>query len=157
MLFDKQNLFSDAQAISGAAGTFVSTHKIDLNGGTPGFTTDTLGNTPGNDPGKSPELDVLITVTEAFAGGDSVNFQVGADDSAAFGSPTVLATTGAIAIASLVPGYVARLSLPAGRAAADRYLGVQYVTLGASSMSAGKVTAGLVMRGGKQSAPGTTT
>lgn len=153
-MFDKQLLLSDAQAIAGAAGTYVSTNKIDIRGGTPGHSTDTLGNTTENDPGKSPELDVLFVVTEAFAGGDSVNFQIGYDDSAAFGSPTILQTTGAIAIASLVPGYQARLSLPPGRTAADIYLGAQYVTLGAGAMTAGKVTAAVIQRNGKPTAPG---
>lgn len=153
-MLDKQNLLSDAQAIAGAAGTFVSTHKIDVRGGTPGFTTDTLGNTAEMDPGKSPEVDVLIQVVEDFAGGDSVNFQIGYDNDAAFGSPTILASTGAIAIAALKAGYQARLALPPGRTAADIYLGAQYVTLGAGAMTAGKVTAGIIQRGGKPTAPG---
>ncbi len=155
MLLDAQNLLSDSQAIAGAAGTYVSTNKVDVRGGTMGWTTDTLGNATKIDPGTAPELDVLFTVTEQFAGGDSVNFQVGYDDSAAFGSPTILQTTGAIAVAALKPGYQARLSLPPGRAAADIYLGAQYVTLGAGAMTAGKVTAAIVSRHGKQSAPGT--
>ncbi len=153
-MLDKQLLMSDQQAIAGAAGTYVSTNKIDVRGGVPGFNTDTLGNTVENDPGKSPEVDVLIQVTEQFAGGDSVSFQIGYDDSAAFGSPTILAQTPAIAIATLKPGYQVRLALPPGRTAADLYLGTQYVTLGAGAMSAGKVTAGVIQRGGKPTAPG---
>lgn len=153
-MLDLQNLLSDAQAIAGAAGTYVSTNKLNVNGGTPGFTTDTLGNTLENDPGKSPEVDVLFTVVEAFAGGDSVNAQIGYDNDAAFGSPTILQTTGAIPIATLVPGYQFRLSLPPGRAAADIYLGAQYVTLGAGAMTAGKITAAVIQRNGKPTAPG---
>lgn len=152
-MFDKQLVMSDKQAITGAAGTTVCTNKIDLQGGTPGFTTDTLGNTVLNDPGRS-EVDVLITVTEQFAGGDSVNFQLGADNDSAFGSPTILATSGAIAIATLKPGYQVRLRLPAGIAAADKYLGVQYVTLGAGAMTAGKVFAALIMDDARPTAPG---
>lgn len=153
-MFDKQLMLSDQQAIAGAAGTYVSTNKIDTRGGTPGFTTDTLGNTVGNDPGKSPAVDVLFTVTEQFAGGDSVNAQIGYDNDSAFGSPTILATTGAIAVATLKPGYQFRLALPPGQAAADIYLGAQYVTLGAGSMTAGKITATIVQHGGKPTAPG---
>ena len=97
-MLDKQLMLSDNQAIAGAAGTFVSTNVVDVRGSaTPGPTTDTLGNTVENDPGKSPSVDVLFLVTEQFAGGDSVNFQVGYDNAANFGSPTILATTGAIA------------------------------------------------------------
>lgn len=151
-MLDRQNLLSDAQTISGAAGTYVATNVIDTRGGTPGFTTDTLGNTMNNDPGKSPEVDILFTVVEAFTGGTSVSFQVGYDDAAAFSSPTILAQTPAIAIASLTPGYQARLALPPGQAAADIYLGAQYVTLG--TMTGGKVTAGIVQRNGKPTAPG---
>lgn len=158
-MLDKQNLFSDQQAIAGAAGTFVSTNKVQVtavspSGGTGAFTTDTLGNTVENDPGKSPAVDILITVTEQFAGGDTVSFQVGYDNDAAFGSPTILAQTPAIAIATLKPGYQVRLSLPPGRTAADLYMGVQYVTLGAGAMSAGKVTAGIIQHGARPTAPG---
>lgn len=158
-MLDKQNLLSDNQAIAGAAGTFVSTNKIDTRGGntnagTSGFNSDTLGNTLSNDKGKSPEVDILITVTEQFVGGDTVSFQVGYDDSAAFGSPTILAQTPAIAVALLKPGYQVRLALPPGQTAADVYLGTQYVTLGAGAMTAGKVNAGIVQRGGRPTAPG---
>lgn len=161
-MHDKQNLLSNAQAIAGAAGTYVSTDKINTQGRlaslpaemVAGATTDTLGNTVEDDPGKSPALDVLFTVTEQFVGGDSVNFQIGYDDSSAFGSPTILASTGAIAVATLKPGYQARLQLPPGRTAADIYLGAQYVTLGAGAMTAGKVTAAVIQRGGKPTAPG---
>lgn len=153
-MLDKQNLLSDAQAIAGAAGTYVSTNKIDVRGGTPGFTTDTLGNTAEMDPGKAPAIDIEFVVVEQFAGGDSVNCQVGYDNDAAFGTPTILASTGAIAIATLKPGYQFRLALPPGRTAADLYLGAQYVTLGAGAMTAGKITAGLVQRGSIPTAPG---
>ena len=153
-MFDKQNALSDQQAIAGAAGTFVSTNKIDVRGGTPAFTTDTLGNTVENDPGKSPELDVLFVVTEQFAGGDSVNAQIGYDNDPAFGSPTILQTTGAIAVATLKPGYQFRLALPPGRTAADLYLGAQYVTLGAGAMTTGKISAFVGQRGFKPTAPG---
>lgn len=154
-MLDKQNLLSDAQAIAGAAGTYVSTNKINVNGATtPGYTTDTLGNTLENDPGKSPELDVLFTIVEQFAGGDTVSFQIGYDDDSAFGSPTILAQTPAIAIATLKPGYQPRLALPPGRTAADIFLGARYVTLGAGAMTAGKVTAAVVQRGAKPTAPG---
>lgn len=157
MLFDKQNLFSDGQALTATAN---STNVIDLRGtataaGNNGpFFTDTLGNTVPNDPGKSPELDVLVTVTETFSGGTSVAFALCADDAENFGSPTTLATTPAIAVASLVAGYQARLALPPGIAAADRYLGLVYTVVGTPTL--GKVTAALVGRYGKQSAPGTT-
>ena len=151
-MLDKQNLFSDAQAITVTA---VGTNVIKLTGGTPGFTTDTLGNTPDNDPGKSPGLDLLITVVEQFtaAGAATLTIALEADDDPAQGSATTLATTPAIGKATLVPGYQVRLALPPGIAAADVHLGLRY-TVAAGPMTAGKITAGLVQRGGKPTAPG---
>lgn len=157
MLLDKQNLFSDAQAITVTA---VSTDKVDLNGtaSTTGFTTDTLGNTPVNDPGRSPELDVLFTVTEAFTavGAATLTIALVTDEDPTLATPTTLVSTAAIGKALLVPGYQARLSLPAGNAAADRYLGASY-TVATGPMTAGKITAGLIARDGRQTAPGSFT
>jgi len=151
-MLDKQNLFSDAQAITVTAN---STNVVDAVGGTPGFTTDTLGNTPDNDAGKSPELAILITVTEAFtaAGAATLTVAVVGDDSAALASPTTLMTSAAIGKATLVPGYQFRLALPPGNAAADRYLGLVF-TVATGPMTAGKITAGLVQRGSRPTAPG---
>lgn len=151
-MLDKQLLFSDAQSITGTDTTVVSTNKIKLTGGADGFTTDTLGNTLGNDPGKSPEVDILITVVTAFSGGTSVAFDVGYDNDSAFGSPTVMASSAAIAVATLVPGYQVRLSMAPGQSASDIYMGIQARTVGA--VSAGAITAGLVQKGGKPTAPG---
>lgn len=151
-MLDKQLLMSDAQAVTVTA---VSTNVINLNGGTPGFTTDTLGNTMDNDPAKSPELDVLITVTEQFTavGAATLTIQLQGDDDPAQGSPTALAVTPAIGKAALVPGYQVRLALPPGNAAADKYLGLTY-TVATGPMTAGKITAGLIQRGSKPTAPG---
>lgn len=151
-MLDKQNLMCDQQAVTVTA---VSTNSIDLQGGTPGFTSDTLGNTVDNDPGKSPELDILITVTEQFTAAGAATLTVGliTDDSAALGSPTTLMTSAAIGKATLVPGYRFRLSLPPGNAAADKFLGLQF-TVATGPMTAGKITAGLIHRFAKPTAPG---
>lgn len=150
-MLDKQNLISDAQAVTVTA---VSTNSVDLLGGMT-LGTDTLGNTPDNDFAKSPELDILITVTEQFTAAGAATLQVAVitDDSAALGSPTTLMTSAAIGKATLVPGYQFRLGLPPGNAAADRYLGLQY-TVATGPMTAGKVTAALVHRLAKPNAPG---
>jgi hypothetical protein len=151
-MLDRQNMISDAQAITVTA---VGTNVIKLNGGTPGFTTDTLGNTVDNDPAKSPELDMLITVTEAFtaAGAATLTIALEADDASDQSSATTLATTPAIGKATLVPGYQVRLSLPPGIAAADVHLGLRY-TVATGPMTAGKVTAGIIQRNSKPTAPG---
>jgi len=150
MLIDKQNMFSNAQAITATAN---STDKVDLQGGTPAFTTDTLGNTVPRDPGKSPELEIVAQVVEAFSGGTSVAVSVVADDDPALGSPTTLHSTPAIAVATLKAGYQFRIALPAGIASADRYLGLVYTVVG--TPSAGKISAWLAPPMGKQTAPGT--
>ena len=152
MLLDKQNLFSDAQAAT--TGTQLSTDKIDLRGITI-FRTDNLGNTPPDDPGRSPEIDVLVRVTTTFTGGTSLAVNLVADDDPALGSPTILQSSGAIAEASLIAGYNFKLQIPPGIAVADRYLGLQFVTVGAHG--AGAITAGIIPRGEKQTAPGSFT
>ncbi len=151
-MLDKQNLISDQQAITVTA---VGTNVVKLTGGTPAFTTDTLGNTMDNDPGKSPELDLLITVTEQFtaAGAATLTVALEADDDPAQGSATTLATTAALGKAVLVPGKQITLPIPPGIAAADVHLGLRY-TVATGPMTAGKITAGIVHRMGKPTAPG---
>ena len=159
-MLDRQNLISDQQAITVTA---VGTNVIRLNGVpatlptgmVAGATADTLGNTMDNDPGKSPELDILIQVTEQFAaaGAATLTFALEADDDPAQGSATTLATTPAIGKATLVPGYQTRLQLPPGIAAADVHLGLRF-TVATGPMTAGKVVAGLIQRNAKATAPG---
>ena len=148
-------MISDGQAITVTA---VGTNVIRLNGApaaTPGFTTDTLGNTVDNDPGKAPEVDILITVTEAFvaAGAATLTIALEADDDSAQGSATTLMTTPAIGKATLVPGYQVRIALPPGIAAADLHLGLRY-TVATGPFTAGKITAGIIQHNAKPTAPG---
>lgn len=151
-MFDKQLMFSDAQAITTTAN---STNVVKITGGTPAFTTDSLGNTPENDVGRSPALDVLVQVITAFtaAGAATLTVSLVADDDAALGSATTIASTAAIGKATLVPGYQFRLALPAGFAAADVHLGLVF-TVATGPMTAGAVTAGLIAHHAKHTAPG---
>lgn len=154
MLFDKQNMFSDAQAIT--TGVQVSTDKVDTQGGSfISVTSDNLGNTPVKDAGRAPAVDVDILVVETFTVGTSLQVGLVADDDPALGSPTVLATSAVIAEAVLKAGYRFRLSLPPGIAVADRYLGLQFTTVG--THTTGKITAGIVPPGSKQTSPGSFT
>ncbi|MDP2270923.1 MAG: hypothetical protein Q8K32_09350 [Archangium sp.] len=154
MLFDKQNMFSDAQAVT--TGTQVSTDKVDTQGGSfIAVTADNLGNTPMKDAGRAPGVDVDVQVVETFTGGTSLRVDLASDDDAALGSPTVLASSAVIAEATLIAGYRFRLSLPAGMAVADKYLGLQFVSVG--THSTGKITAGIVPPGSKQTSPGSMT
>jgi hypothetical protein len=154
MLLDLQNLFMNNVAVTATA----VSNAVDLRGGTPGFTTDTLGNTPIKDPGRSPELDVLITVTQTFtaAGAATLTVALVTDDDPALGSPTTLVTTPAIGKATLVQGYQIRIALPPGAPAVGSdgtYMGLS-LTVATGPMTAGKLTAGLVPRDGRQTAPG---
>jgi hypothetical protein len=156
MLFDKQNLMLDNAAVTVSA----VSNSIDLQGGAvgvppgPGFTTDSRGNTISNDIGSSPELDVLVTVTEQFtaSGAATLTVSIVSDDDPNLGSPTVLISSAAIPKAALKPGYQFRLPLPRG--INERYLGLS-MTVGTGPMTAGRLTAGIVPRGSIQSAPNT--
>lgn len=146
MLLDKQNLFSDKQTLAFAAGSVLSTNTIDLGatGTVPG-----LGGSPISDPGRS-EVGLVATITEAVNNATSVKAELVMADNAALSSNlVVLQDTGAIAIASLVPGYQFRFSgLPPG--INKRYLGMRYTNVG-TTPTTGAVTAGIVIN--KQTNP----
>lgn len=139
MLLDKQNMFSEAQAIT--TGSANSTNTIDLGvAGSP-----IIGGTAIQDPGRGQEIQVFAQVVTAFTSGGSGTLTVKLVQSAAAGltSPTILAQTDAIPVATLAAGYQFRLSgIPAG--VTQRYLGLIY-TVATADMTAGAVTAGLVL------------
>lgn len=147
MMLDKQTTFSDQQDLAQAAGTYLSTNAYDQGAAA----LDTLGNTITKDKGRIRELELLVQVTETFTSGGAGTLQVNliTDDAEALGSPTIIQSSPAIALATLKAGYQFRLALPAGLA--ERYIGCQYV-VGTATMTAGKVTAGLI--NAKQTAPG---
>ena len=130
MITDAQLLFSDQQADVRNAATYVSTNTVDLG--------------VARDIGNGQTLYVDFTVDDAFTGGTSVQFQVISSAAANLGTPTVLATTPAIVDATLVTGYRTQLAIPPVVGNGQRYLGVQYVGVGAHS--AGKVSARLVLQ-----------
>jgi hypothetical protein len=136
MIFSKKLLFSNGQAVTATA---VSTNVIDLGAtGTVPYSPAALKANVGN--GASVPVD--IQVVEAFAGITSlqVEFQVAADE--AFTSPTVVAVTPAVPVASLVAGYKFVIDkIPVGTN--KRYMRLNYVVAGGPG-SAGKITAGIV-------------
>lgn len=148
MLLDKQNTFSDQQAFSlaGFGTPVVSTNAIDLQGGGVLY-VDTLGNTLLSDPGRAKRLDMLCQVTVAVtsAGAATIQFDLctstGADQATGI---VVIQSTPAIALASLVAGYQARLEIPPGLPSTGRYLFVRY-TVGTANVTAGAFTCGLVI------------
>lgn len=128
MITDKENLFSEDQAVTVSA---ASTNVIDL----------------GNDASEIQALnekghvELFVQVTTAFASGTSLKVTLQSDDDEAFGSATTLLDTAAIATASLVAGYQFKFgSLPQIN---EQYLRLYYTVVG--TMSAGKIFAGLVV------------
>lgn len=131
MLIDRQNRFSDAQAI--VTGTTASSDVIDL-----GVARDIGG-------AVTDRLHLLCEVTTAFTSGGSATLQVkvqGSNDNSSF---TDLYMSPAVAVASLTQGYKflqgPLLSMLSGTL--YRYIRLAYV-VATADMTAGKITAGLV-------------
>lgn len=127
MILDKQNIFSDGQAITATAD---STNIIDL------------GSTR---MGEGEPIPLNIQVEESFtaAGAATLTVSVLCDDNEAFSSAQTLYTSPAIGKATLVKGY--RLpgfsTLPIGT---ERYIKLVY-TVATGPMTTGKINAALVL------------
>lgn len=145
MMLDKNTTLSDAQDLAQAAGTYLSTNVYDQGAAA----TDTLGNTIPKDLGKEFWQEILVQVVETFTSAGAATLQVNIVTGSTSTPATVIQSSAAIALATLVAGYQFKLALPAGLT--DRYLGVQYV-IGTATTTAGKCTAALVQA--KQTAPG---
>lgn len=138
MIFDVQGLFSNKQAIDGTVGTTVSTNVIDT-----GATDVPIGAAAAwaYDLGKGPAIPLRVQMTTAAAGGTSLQVIVQTSVDEAFSSPIVVLSSAAIAVASLVAGYVFVLDqIPRGVTA--RYIRLAYTRVG--TLTAGNVTAGVV-------------
>lgn len=134
MLFDEQNMFSDAQAITADA---ASTNFINL--GAPG----TVPHAPAaqkQDIGGGNSLTIAAQVVEDFVGGTSLKVQLQMDDNSSFSSPTVVAESATVAVGDLVAGKMLSLTVvPPG--VSEQYIRLNYDVTG--SPSAGKITAGI--------------
>lgn len=131
MIFDRQTLFSDAQAITADA---ASTNVIDLGPIGPGIVRDV---------GKGKKIPLVIQVVEAFNTLTSIEVKVEVDDNSAFSSPKVVASTGAILLADLTAGK--RFSIDViPRGTNERFLRLNYDVTG-TAPTLGKITAGVVM------------
>lgn len=126
MMTDRETTFSNFQAVT--TGTQYSTDKYNTG----------LANHPNINTGR--ELQVFVSVGTAFAGGTSLTVNLVESANSDLSSPTVLATTGAIAEASLTAG--ARLLATALPRTSKQYLGLEFVTVGIHS--AGTIWGGLV-------------
>lgn len=126
MYIDKELEFSDAQAVTAAAG---STNYIDLGSA--------------RDMGLSGPLQVCVTVDEAATatGAATVTFQLQCDDNSSFSSAKTVIQTDAIGKASLVLGYQFFLPIPVGLD--ERYVRLYY-SVATGPLTAGKFTAQIV-------------
>lgn len=127
MILDKQQMFSDEQAITSTAN---STNVVDL--GAFGEATQ-----DGGEP-----LTILAQVIEDFtaAGAGTLTVTLETDDNASFSSATTLLSTAAIAKGTLVGGYQLPISFLAANA--ERYVRLVY-TVATGPFTAGKITAAI--------------
>ena len=129
MITDKYLRLSEAQEVLTSA---VSTNTIDLS--------------QARDVGEGKPLYMVFTVTTAFtraAGALTVTFNTLIDDDAALGSPTTLASTGAIAKADLAIGAQFVLQIPPVLGSKGlRYLGASFTN--SATADTGKVTVDIV-------------
>lgn len=135
-ILDTTLLFSENQAITATA---ISTNVMQFPA------TGTVpheGAALARNLGPGNEIPLFIQVTEAFATLTSLTIDVVTADNAALSTnPVVLATTGAIAAATLVAGYKPNPRIfPDGTV--KEYLGIRYTVTG-SNATTGKVTAAL--------------
>ena len=117
---------SEDQAVTSTA---VSTNTVDLG--------------VARDMGEGTALYMNFALTEAFANGTSITFEIITSASDNLGSPTVIGSSATIATAALTLGknIVVRLN-PDIAGKGQRYLGARYTVVG--TMNAGKVTADIV-------------
>ncbi len=126
MITDKLLRVSEDQAVTSTA---VSTSSIDL--------------VVARDMGEGTALYMNFALTEAFANGTSITFEIITSASDNLGSPTVIGSSATIATAALTLGknIVVRLN-PSIAGKGQRYLGARYTVVG--TMNAGKITADVV-------------
>lgn len=122
-IIDKFNEFSDAQAFT--TGDNTSTYSFDTKSADIGS-------------GEDVRLVVQVDTTVTSNGNATVEIKYVQSDNADLSAADVLATSGAIAKATLVAGYTAmRLKIPENT---KRYVGVIY-TVGTADLTAGKFSA----------------
>lgn len=137
MIFSAQQLFSDDQAVTATA---VSTNVIDT--GVRGTPYDAAAALNG-DIGKGNPICFLAQVTANFATLTSLTITLETSANSDLSSSTVLYSTGAVPLASLVAGYQIPVEvIPKG--ATKRYLGMRYTVTG-SNATAGTITSGITL------------
>lgn len=153
MILDNDLVFSTAQDIGQVVGDYASTNVYDNSvyssatgarsataaalGGYGNINIDLLRGGLGG-------CEILITIIEAVTSGGAatIEFLLVQDDNTSLTSPAILASTGAIAYASLTAGAQVRLPIPT-KGLTERYMGLVYRIAGATT-TAGTVTAVVV-------------
>ena len=135
MILDNQTLLSNAQAITGDAG---STNQIDLGPIRPGIVRD-IGN------GKP--IPILIQVTEAFAAAGAATMTVAlqADDNPSFTSPKTVGSVSGVPVADMKPGKAITIDY-VPRGTNERYIRLNYTVI-TGPFTAGRITAGILLGG----------
>lgn len=133
MIFDKQTMFSDAQAITASA---ASTNAIDLG-----------PQKIARDIGKGTPIPLLIQVVEAFdsaADDETLTVALQMDSTDTF-TPDKTISLGTISNADLkkVGTRIPFQAIPDG--VDMRYIRLYYTVAGTGNFTAGKITAGIVM------------
>jgi hypothetical protein len=105
--------------------------------------TNTIDLSQARDIGEGENLYMVFTVVAGFAGTGSVAMEIITSAAADLGSPTVIASTGAIAVGTLTAGKQYFLQIPPQIASlGQRYLGARYTT--ASSPTTGTILTQIV-------------
>lgn len=92
-IFDRQNMFSDAQVVSGSTAT-ASTDCIDIGP----FYSGVGGSNTVKDLGVGEDVYLQVTATSVTGTSPTVTVAIETDSTAAFSSPTTLASFGPIAL-----------------------------------------------------------
>jgi len=141
MILNKNLLLSNAQAITATA---ISENVIQwpTNGTPVGESAAITRNLGAGTP-----IPLLIQVVETFATLTSLTITIETADNAALSSnAVVLASTGAVAAASLVAGYQPSFTNHVPDATMKAYLGLRFTVTG-SDATAGKITAAIATEG----------
>lgn len=124
----------------------ISTDQSIAINGTTALSDNSVDLKVARDMGEGRQLFMNFAITTAMSAGTSCAFEIIIADNAALTSNVVsLATTPAIARASLVAGYNTALAIPPQIASlGKRYLGARYTVVGDNSAGTGKVTTDIV-------------
>lgn len=137
MIFSKQQLFSDKQAVTATA---ISENVLDLGvRATPYGAKAALK----RDKGLGTKIPILVQVTNDFATLTSLTITVETSAAEALSNSTVLYSSGAILAANLKAGFQIPIDVLPNKAT-GRYLGIRYTVAG-DNATTGNITAGITM------------